>query len=151
MGTTNMLLREILQEIREVKTHVIPQSVPVSPPSVISQVPILDPAYVVTEPAMKGVYKGKPRWQQTNTESYVYEFPALSSVAHLSAGRSGGGGGAGGGGGSMGAADFITAMSGWTEEELEAVRSSLRGSVAKPGEERQTRKSKNRRNRTRKN
>ena len=31
MGTTNMLLREILQEIRDVKTHGIPPSVPVPP------------------------------------------------------------------------------------------------------------------------
>lgn len=31
MGTTNMLLREILQEIRNVKTHGIPPSVPVPP------------------------------------------------------------------------------------------------------------------------
>ena len=38
MGTTNMLLREILQEIREVKAHVIPQR-----PSVVARAPILDP------------------------------------------------------------------------------------------------------------
>lgn len=38
--------------------------------------PVLDPAYVVAEPATKGVHKGKPRWQHTDTENYVYEFPA---------------------------------------------------------------------------
>jgi hypothetical protein len=38
--------------------------------------PVLDPAYIVAEPATKGVHKGKPRWQHTDTENYVYEFPA---------------------------------------------------------------------------
>jgi hypothetical protein len=38
--------------------------------------PVLDPAYVVAEPATKGIHKGKPRWQNTDTENYVYEFPA---------------------------------------------------------------------------
>jgi len=38
--------------------------------------PVLDPAYVAAEPATKGVHKGKPRWQHTDTENYVYEFPA---------------------------------------------------------------------------
>jgi hypothetical protein len=40
--------------------------------------PVLDPAYVVAEPATKGVHKGKPRWQHTDTENYVYEFPAAA-------------------------------------------------------------------------
>ena len=39
--------------------------------------PVLDPAYVVADPATKGVHKGKPRWQHTDTENYVYEFPAV--------------------------------------------------------------------------
>jgi hypothetical protein len=43
--------------------------------------PVLDPAYVVAEPATKGVHKGKPRWQNTDTENYVYEFPALAPAA----------------------------------------------------------------------
>ena len=38
--------------------------------------PVLDPAYVAADPATKGVHKGKPRWQHTDTENYVYEFPA---------------------------------------------------------------------------
>ena len=40
--------------------------------------PVLDPAYVVAEPATKGLHKGKPRWQNTDTENYVYEFPAAA-------------------------------------------------------------------------
>ncbi len=40
--------------------------------------PVLDPAYVVAEPATKGVHKGKPRWQHTDTENYVYEFPVAA-------------------------------------------------------------------------
>ena len=43
--------------------------------------PVLDPAYVVAEPATKGVHKGKPRWQNTDTENYVYEFPAVAPAA----------------------------------------------------------------------
>jgi hypothetical protein len=43
--------------------------------------PVLDPAYVVADPATKGVHKGKPRWQNTDTENYVYEFPALAPAA----------------------------------------------------------------------
>lgn len=38
--------------------------------------PVLDPAYVVAEPMKKGPHKDKPRWQHTETENYVYEFPA---------------------------------------------------------------------------
>lgn len=47
--------------------------------------PVLDPAYVVAEPATKGVHKGKPRWQHTDTENYVYEFPALVSAGKKAA------------------------------------------------------------------
>lgn len=43
--------------------------------------PVLDPAYVVAEPATKGIHKGKPRWQNTDTENYVYEFPAVAPAA----------------------------------------------------------------------
>jgi hypothetical protein len=43
--------------------------------------PVLDPAYVVAEPATKGAHKGKPRWQNTDTENYVYEFPAVAPAA----------------------------------------------------------------------
>jgi len=43
--------------------------------------PVLDPAYVVADPATKGIHKGKPRWQNTDTENYVYEFPALAPAA----------------------------------------------------------------------
>jgi hypothetical protein len=43
--------------------------------------PVLDPAYVVAEPATKGIHKGKPRWQNTDTENYVYEFPAVAPTA----------------------------------------------------------------------
>ena len=43
--------------------------------------PVLDPAYVVAEPATKGIHKGKPRWQNTDTENYVYEFPAAAPAA----------------------------------------------------------------------
>ena len=47
--------------------------------------PVLDPAYVVAEPATKGIHKGKPRWQHTDTENYVYEFPALVSAGKKAA------------------------------------------------------------------
>ena len=47
--------------------------------------PVLDPAYVVAEPMKKGVHKDKPRWQHTETENYVYEFPALAPAAKKSA------------------------------------------------------------------
>ena len=47
--------------------------------------PVLDPAYVVAEPATKGIHKGKPRWQNTDTENYVYEFPALAPAAKKAA------------------------------------------------------------------
>lgn len=47
--------------------------------------PVLDPAYVVAEPATKGVHKGKPRWQHTDTENYVYEFPAVAPAAKKTA------------------------------------------------------------------
>ena len=47
--------------------------------------PVLDPAYVVAEPATKGIHKGKPRWQNTDTENYVYEFPALAPPAKKAA------------------------------------------------------------------
>ena len=47
--------------------------------------PVLDPAYVVAEPATKGVHKGKPRWQHTDTENYVYEFPAVAPAAKKAA------------------------------------------------------------------
>lgn len=43
--------------------------------------PVLDPAYVVADPATKGIHKGKPRWQNTDTENYVYEFPAVAPAA----------------------------------------------------------------------
>ena len=47
--------------------------------------PVLDPAYIVAEPATKGVHKGKPRWQHTDTENYVYEFPAAAPAAKKAA------------------------------------------------------------------
>jgi hypothetical protein len=47
--------------------------------------PVLDPAYIVAEPATKGIHKGKPRWQNTDTENYVYEFPALAPAAKKAA------------------------------------------------------------------
>ena len=47
--------------------------------------PVLDPAYIVAEPATKGVHKGKPRWQHTDTENYVYEFPAVAPAAKKAA------------------------------------------------------------------
>lgn len=47
--------------------------------------PVLDPAYVVAEPATKGIHKGKPRWQNTDTENYVYEFPAVAPAAKKAA------------------------------------------------------------------
>ena len=47
--------------------------------------PVLDPAYVVAEPATKGVHKGKPRWQHTDTENYVYEFPAAAPATKKAA------------------------------------------------------------------
>lgn len=47
--------------------------------------PVLDPAYVVAEPATKGIHKGKPRWQHTDTENYVYEFPALAATSKKAA------------------------------------------------------------------
>ena len=47
--------------------------------------PVLDPAYVVADPATKGIHKGKPRWQNTDTENYVYEFPALAPAAKKAA------------------------------------------------------------------
>ena len=43
--------------------------------------PVLDPAYVVAEPATKGIHKGKPRWKNEDTENYVYEFPAVAPAA----------------------------------------------------------------------
>ena len=47
--------------------------------------PVLDPAYVVAEPMTKGPNKGKPRWQNTETENYVFEFPAAAPAAKKSA------------------------------------------------------------------
>ena len=47
--------------------------------------PVLDPAYIVAEPATKGVHKGKPRWQHTDTENYVYEFPAAAPATKKAA------------------------------------------------------------------
>jgi hypothetical protein len=47
--------------------------------------PVLDPAYVVAEPATKGIHKGKPRWQNTDTENYVYEFPAVAPATKKAA------------------------------------------------------------------
>jgi len=93
MGTTNHLLREILQEIREVKAHVIPQRQSVISPSVVARSPVLDPAYRVAESATKGEHKGKPRWYKANTEEYTYEFPALSPPNRPFAVASAGGGG----------------------------------------------------------
>ena len=47
--------------------------------------PVLDPAYVVAEPMTKGPNKGKPRWQNTETENYVFEFPAAAPAGKKSA------------------------------------------------------------------
>ena len=89
MGTTNMLLREILQEIRDVKTHGIPQKVV----SLSSPTGPIRNGWAVAEPAMKGPHKGKPRWYKADAEEYTYDFPALSSLASPSAVASAGGGG----------------------------------------------------------
>jgi hypothetical protein len=40
--------------------------------------PVLAEGWVVAEPMTKGPNKGKPRWQNTETENYVYEFPAAA-------------------------------------------------------------------------
>ena len=87
MGTTNMLLREILQEIRDVKKDGIPQKVV----SLSSPTGPIRNGWAVVEPAKKGDHKGKPRWYKADTEEYTYDFPALSPLASPSAVASAGG------------------------------------------------------------
>jgi len=132
MGATNHLLREILQEIREVKAHVIPQRPSVISSSVDTRSPVLDPAYSVAEPATKGAFKGKPRWQHTNTESYVYEFPAVSAVAHPSAVARPSAVASAGGGSALSLQEFRSLMSKPSNEEKKEILYSLLGHVKNP-------------------
>lgn len=89
MGKTNMLLREILQEIRDVKTNGIPQKVV----SLSSPTGPIKNGWVAVEPAKKGQYAGRPRWYKADAEEYTYDFPALSPLTSPSAVASAGGGG----------------------------------------------------------
>ena len=69
---------EELEQVRSAIQALVPKKEKVAKAPVA---PVLDPAYVVAEPATKGVNKGKPRWQHEATENYVYEFPALAPAA----------------------------------------------------------------------
>ena len=69
---------EELEQVRSAIQALVPKKEKVAKAPVA---PVLDPAYVVAEPATKGVHKGKPRWQNTDTENYVYEFPAVAPAA----------------------------------------------------------------------
>ena len=69
---------EELEQVRSALQALVPKKEKVAKAPVA---PVLDPAYVVAEPATKGVHKGKPRWQNTDTENYVYEFPAVAPAA----------------------------------------------------------------------
>ena len=64
---------EELEQVRSALQALAPKKEKVAK---VPAAPVLDPAYVVAEPATKGIHKGKPRWQNTDTENYVYEFPA---------------------------------------------------------------------------
>ena len=66
---------EELEQVRSALQALAPKKEKVAKAPVA---PVLDPAYVVADPATKGIHKGKPRWQNTDTENYVYEFPALA-------------------------------------------------------------------------
>ena len=69
---------EELEQVRSAIQALVPKKEKVAKAPVA---PVLDPAYVVADPATKGVHKGKPRWQNTDTENYVYEFPAVAPAA----------------------------------------------------------------------
>jgi hypothetical protein len=69
---------EELEQVRSAIQALAPKKEKVAK---VPAAPVLDPAYVVADPATKGVHKGKPRWQNTDTENYVYEFPALAPAA----------------------------------------------------------------------
>ena len=69
---------EELEQVRSALQALVPKKEKVAKAPVA---PVLDPAYVVADPATKGVHKGKPRWQNTDTENYVYEFPAVAPAA----------------------------------------------------------------------
>lgn len=69
---------EELEQVRSALQALVPKKEKVAKAPVA---PVLDPAYVVAEPATKGIHKGKPRWQNTDTENYVYEFPAVAPAA----------------------------------------------------------------------
>ena len=70
--------QEELEQVRSAIQALVPKKEKVAKAPVA---PVLDPAYVVAEPATKGIHKGKPRWQNTDTENYVYEFPAVAPAA----------------------------------------------------------------------
>ena len=70
--------QEELEQVRSAIQALVPKKEKVAKAPVA---PVLDPAYVVADPATKGIHKGKPRWQNTDTENYVYEFPALAPAA----------------------------------------------------------------------
>ena len=70
--------QEELEQVRSAIQALVPKKEKVAKAPVA---PVLDPAYVVADPATKGVHKGKPRWQNTDTENYVYEFPAVAPAA----------------------------------------------------------------------
>lgn len=69
---------EELEQVRSALQALAPKKEKVAKAPVA---PVLDPAYVVADPATKGIHKGKPRWQNTDTENYVYEFPAVAPAA----------------------------------------------------------------------
>jgi hypothetical protein len=69
---------EELEQVRSAIQALAPKKEKVAK---VPAAPVLDPAYVVADPATKGIHKGKPRWQNTDTENYVYEFPALAPAA----------------------------------------------------------------------
>ena len=73
---------EELEQVRSAIQALAPKKEKVAK---VPAAPVLDPAYVVAEPATKGIHKGKPRWQNTDTENYVYEFPALAPAAKKAA------------------------------------------------------------------
>ena len=64
---------EELEQVRSALQALAPKKEKVAK---VPAAPVLDPAYVVAEPATKGIHKGKPRWKNEDTENYVYEFPA---------------------------------------------------------------------------
>ncbi|NBS53576.1 MAG: hypothetical protein EBS96_13375, partial [Spartobacteria bacterium] len=60
---------EELEQVRSAIQALAPKKEKVAK---VPAAPVLDPAYVVADPATKGIHKGKPRWQNTDTENYVY-------------------------------------------------------------------------------